>query len=425
MKSFLDKINIKLNAQEGFLKAVSVLVGGTAFAQFISILSLPILTRIYSPEDFGLFAIYTSLLMTLSVASCLRFEIAIPIANDDEEAISLTFLALISNIIISTIILIIIILYKSEILILLGQPNFSVLIWFIPIGIFLLGVYNSLQFWTTRKKKFKLIANNRMLQSIVGVSLQIIVGLFGGTSLGLVLGQIVKTTFGIKKLFKNFIKDLYFLKYIKNINDIKSVFIKYKKYPKYSSLESLANSAGIQLPIILIATMTFNSEAGYLMLATQIMAIPIGFIGGAVAQVYLANGNEKYNRGELKQYTYQCVNQLIKIGIFPLAIICIAAPTLVPIIFGNEWERAGDMILVMFPWFAMQLLVSPVSMSLNITGLQKISLVLQMFGLFLRCFGLWLISKYEVNYMFSYYAFSGFLFYLIYFVVVVVVVKGK
>ncbi|MDN5512754.1 MAG: translocase, partial [Acinetobacter sp.] len=118
MKSLSDKINAKLDAQGGFLKAVSILVGGTVFAQGIAVISLPILTRIYSPKDFSLFAVYASLLMILSVASCLRFEIAIPIPKEDSEATDLILLALISNFFISILIGLIIWLFHTDIIML-------------------------------------------------------------------------------------------------------------------------------------------------------------------------------------------------------------------------------------------------------------------------------------------------------------------
>ncbi len=99
MKSLLDKINAKLNAQGGFFKAVSVLVGGTAFAQLIGFICLPILTRLYTPEDYSVLGVYVAIVSILSVVSCLRFEIAIPISKHNEEAKALLLLAIISNII--------------------------------------------------------------------------------------------------------------------------------------------------------------------------------------------------------------------------------------------------------------------------------------------------------------------------------------
>ncbi|WP_180037965.1 oligosaccharide flippase family protein [Acinetobacter sp. YH12127] len=425
MKSFLEKINKKLNAQGGFLKAVSVLVGGTAFAQGIAILALPILTRLYTPEEFALFGIYTSLLLTLSVASCLRFEIAIPIAESDSEAIHLVFLAVLSNFVISLLLSLIIWVFHSEIILLLKQPDFTSLIWLVPVGVFFVGLYSAVQYWATRKKQFPIIAKSRMVQSISGVSVQLVMGAIGFSALGLVVGQIIKVSAGVWQLVINFLHEASRVIRTTTFHQLKQVFKKNKQFPKYSALEALANSTAIQLPIVIIATISLDAEAGFLMLAMQIMAIPISFIGAAVSQVYLAHAPEKYSRGELTQYTYECILQLIKVGIIPLSIICFLAPTIVPFIFGEVWQRTGEMMLWMLPWFIMQFLVSPISMSLHITGYQKVALILQIFGLIIRVGGLYIFSIFMASCMFEYYALSGFIFYSIYLFIVFLVVKGS
>lgn len=425
MKSLLDKINDKLNAQGGFLKAVSVLVGGTVFAQGIAILALPILTRLYTPEEFSLFAIYTSLLLTLSVASCLRFEIAIPIPESDNEAIHLVLLALLSNSIISILIGLVIWIFHSDIIFLLKQPDFSDLIWLVPIGVFFSGLYSTFQYWATRKKQFPIIAKSRMVQSISGVSVQLAMGVIGFAALGLIVGQIIKVSAGIWQLVVNFLHDVSRVIRTTTFHQLKQVFKKNNQFPKYSALEALANSAAIQLPIIIIAAFSLDAEAGFLMLAMQIMAIPLSFVGGAIAQVYLAHAPENYSTGKLREYTHQCIFQLLKIGVIPLFIICLLAPSLVPFIFGEAWQRTGEMMLWMLPWFIMQFLVSPISMSLHITGHQKIALLLQIFGLIVRVGGLYLCCVFMSNYIFKYYALSGFVFYSLYLFIVCMVIRGS
>lgn len=423
MKSLLVKINNKLNAQGGFFKSVGVLVGGTVFAQGIAVLSLPILTRLYSPSEFSIFAVYTSLLGILAVISCLRFEIAIPISQDDKEAVALVFLALISNVIITILITLVIYFFSTEILFLLKQEAFTKLVWLIPVGTFFSGLYIAFQYWATRKKKFTIIAKTRMVQAISGVSVQVVMGIASFSVIGLIFGQIVKVSAGLYQLVIGFWQDA--KKYLKDIKFeyLKITFKKYDQFPKYSTLEALANSAGIQLPIILIATISISSEAGYLMLAMQVMMIPMQLIGNAVSQVYLGDASEKHKVGELSQYTKQCILKLLKIGLIPLTLISILAPIIFPYIFGAEWKRAGDMVLWMLPWFIMQLLVSPISMSLSVTGNQKIGFILQIFGLFLRVGGLFLISLYNTKYIFEYYAISGFIFYGLYLYVVLVVLS--
>ncbi|MBJ9937541.1 lipopolysaccharide biosynthesis protein [Acinetobacter pittii] len=417
MKSLLVKINNKLNAQGGFLKAVSVLVGGTAFAQALAVLALPFLTRLYSPAEFSIFAVYTSILGILTVASCLRFEIAIPIPNDDKEAVTLTVLALISNFFISTLIGFIIWCFHTDIISLLKKPEFEKLIWLVPVGVFFSGIYTSLQYWFTRKKSFTLIAKTRVVQSISGTSTQLIMGSMGYSAIGLVLGQIIKISAGIRKLGINFWNETVIL--LKNL-DAKYIWFIFKKndqFPKYSTLDSLANSAGIQLPILIIATLALGSEVGYLMIAMQVMAIPIQLISGAVSQVYLADAPVAYENKTIAKYTQTILENLIKYGVSVLIIIGILSPIFSKYIFGIEWTKVGFIISWMVPWFAFQLLASPISMIMHIAGKQKQMLLLTIFGFCLRI-GM-LYSQFYINpsYLIESYAISGGIFYFICYII--------
>ncbi|MFX5057450.1 oligosaccharide flippase family protein, partial [Acinetobacter baumannii] len=123
--------------------------------------------------DFSIFAFYASILGILTVASCLRFEIAIPIPSEDEEAAILVILALISNLAISILTGLLIWVFHVEIISLLKKPNFNHIIWLIPLGVFFSGIYTALQYWATRKKNFTVIARTRVVQSISGVATQI------------------------------------------------------------------------------------------------------------------------------------------------------------------------------------------------------------------------------------------------------------
>ncbi|WP_104489047.1 lipopolysaccharide biosynthesis protein [Acinetobacter indicus] len=417
MKSLLDKVNAKLNAQGGFLKAVSVLVGGTAFAQGIALLSLPILTRLYNPDDFSLFAVYFSLLAILSVSSCLRFEIAVPIPKKDSEAIQLVILAIISNFCISLLIGFIIWIFHSEIIEILKQPNFSTFIWLIPIGVFFSGMYNALQYWTTRKKNFYLIVKTRMTQSLSGVLIQIVMGLFGYNALGLIIGQIVKVSAGIRSLSVNFWLDASNVIKSIRLNTLKIVFKKNDHFPKYSTFEAFANSAGIQIPIIIIAALSIGPEAGYLMLAVQIMAIPMRFLGGAISQVYLANAPEALDRGEIRLYTLNVLKELVKYGISILVLIGILSPVVIKYILGSNWAYVGILISWMIPWFIFQLLSSPISMIMHIVKKQKEMMILTIFGFVFKVSFLYIQYYFDKRYLVESYAISNAIFYFICFFV--------
>ena len=187
----------------------------------------------------------------------------------------------------------------------------------------------------------------------------------------------------------------------------------------------LANNLAIQLPIIVIASFALGAEAGYLMLAMKVMGIPVALIGGAVSQVYLAHAADECSNGNLKKYTIQTIISISKITIIPFLCIGALSPFLFPLVFGKEWSMAGSMVLWMLPWFFMQVISSPVSMSLHVVGKQKTALVLQIFGLLLRAGGVIIITYFFRSYIFEYYAVSGFVFYSLYLLVVLSSLKDK
>lgn len=424
MKNLLAKINNKLDAQGGFLRAVGVLAGGTAFAQALGVMVLPIITRLYSPEEFALFAVYVSIVGILAVAACLRFEIAIPLPEKDEDALSLFILSLLSNICITALITVTIFFFQEPILAVIQQPQLKPFLWFVPIGVFFAGLYNSLQYWTTRKKQFSTIAKTRITQSVASSLVQIGGGYFRFGAIGLIVGQIINFSAGIFRLFISFWKESKPLFNKISITRVKRNWKKYDKFPKYSTFESLANVAAIQLPIIIIAAVSIGPEAGYLMLAMKVMAIPMGLIGGAIAQVYLAHAPEHYNKGELRTYTIQTIKQIAKIAVVPIIGIGLISPIIFPLVFGASWAKAGYMLLWMVPWFILQILSSPVSMSLHITGNQNKALGLQIIGLVIRVGGLLLISVIYSVWAFEYYAISGFIFYAIYLFIILKILKS-
>ena len=59
------------------------LMSGTIIAQSILIFVTPILTRIYSPYEFGLFALYISIYSVIATISTGKYEIAIMAPKSD------------------------------------------------------------------------------------------------------------------------------------------------------------------------------------------------------------------------------------------------------------------------------------------------------------------------------------------------------
>lgn len=403
----------------GFVRSVGVLAGGTAFAQALTVLMLPFITRLYTPFDFSVLAVFVSMLSIISIAACLRLEIAIPIPESDEDAANLLALALCICSVVAALSGLVVWWFPAQIVSLVGQPALRPYLWLLPLGVWLASAYAAAQFWATRKKRFGTIAKTRMAQSVGGAGTQGVLGWVGFAPFGLLLGQVISSGAGLLGLGRDALREDRSVFRRVSWTGMRRVLRQYDRFPKYSTFEAFANSAGLQLPVIVIAALTAGPEAGYLMLAMRAMAAPIGLIGGAVSQVYLSRAPEELRAGRLAEFTSQVIGGLTKSGVGPLVFAGIVSPVVFPLIFGQTWMRAGELVAWMTPWFVMQFLASPVSMTLHVTGNQRRALTLQLLGLVLRVGATGLAGWRMPSYIVEAYAISGFIFYSLYLYVVI------
>ncbi len=108
--SVLSKFTNKL--QDRFLRNVITLMTGTTLAQVIGFITIPIITRLYSPEQFGSYQNFTTLISVIMVIACLRYEQAIVLPEQKKDAYHLFVLSLIMTFITSAVVLLLCIIFK-------------------------------------------------------------------------------------------------------------------------------------------------------------------------------------------------------------------------------------------------------------------------------------------------------------------------
>lgn len=416
--------NWRINAllRKSFFGDVTKLVSGTLGGRLIYLAAMPFATRLYSPEDFALLAVYVGIVSTISVAACLRFEIAIPLANSDAAAAQLLALSLSSAVVVTVLTLVLTFAAPDQILGSLEQLKLAGLFWVVPFGVAVSAGYSALQFWTIRAKRFGRIARARILQSALSAGAILGLGWVGFTPFGLLLGNMIAMGAGVVWLgIEALSRDASLLR-IASWRGMSTAFRIYSRYPMYSAPESFANMAGTQLPVILIAT-SIGGEAGFLFLAMQVMVLPMSLLGSSISQVYVSRIQEEMSNGRLSTFTLSIMKRLALIGGGPLVIIGLLAPFVFPIIFGSEWARTGEIVSWMVPWILLQFIVSPVSMSLHITGNQPLAFGLQLTGLILRVGVVVYAQAYSPTIAIQMFCLASALFYLFYSICVVLVVS--
>ncbi len=361
-----------------------LLAGSTAFARGLMLLALPILTRIYSPIDFEVLAIFVALTGVFSAAACLRFELAVPLPESDNVAANLLVTALGIALLVSVSALISVVCMLAMFPEARWLEKLGYLIWLWPAAVLVCGLYNALQYWATRRKWFESVAKTRVVQGVGGAGSQLLLGFGGVGPVGLIAGYIVSVGAGIAGLYNRIRREDRVLFQNLRSSELLSSAREYSRFPTWSSTEALANGIGNGLPIILIASLVLGPEAGFVFLAMRMLGVPMALIGTSVGQVYLSEAAAKHRSGQLGLFSAKVFNGLIRTGVGPLIFAGITVGPFSEILFGRDWGRVGELILWMTPWFVMQLLGSPVSMVMQVKQRQKLMLGVVVAGVLLR-----------------------------------------
>jgi O-antigen/teichoic acid export membrane protein len=164
---------------------------------------------------------------------------------------------------------------------------------------------------------------------------------------------------------------------------------KYKKFPLFSTMESLVNVAGVQIPLLIINSFVGSGEVGFLMIAMRVMHAPLGLLGSSVSQAYFSRAVEEHRSNNLGNFTAKILDHLARFGVGPILLVGLVAPSVFGKLLGHSWARSGEIILWLTPWHVMQYLASPISLSLHVTGNQKLALMLTAFGFGVRLIAVW------------------------------------
>lgn len=360
---FFPPIHARLNSNRR--GAISIFAG-IAAGQVLALLAAPLLSRIYSPSDFGVFATCSAIIVTIGTVASVRFELAIPLPAHDREAYGLVVLGLLSATLLGFLCTVAVALGGGQVASALGQPQLMPWLWVVPPGATAMGYYLVLNQLAIRQRRFIAIGRRSFLQSATIVVSQIIAGLAGLRPGGLVAGfGIGQAMSAVSLLAGSGIRS----KEGKAGRDralLRSLVVRYRRFPLVLGPSGLLNVLGLQLPIILMAAWYGGEVAGWMGLTQRILALPVTLIGTTVAQVYLSELARQAREGlSSAAVLFRRVSlSLLFAGTLLLLALLFLGPTLFKLIFGLEWTDSGQYAQALAFGLAAQLVASPVSQTL-------------------------------------------------------------
>ncbi|MDB5053872.1 MAG: polysaccharide biosynthesis protein [Bacilli bacterium] len=342
-----------------FAKNVLTLITGTTLAQAIPFFVSPILTRLYSPEDFGVYALFMSVVAMVSVIATARYELAIMIPAKEKDAVNIVALSMFIALCVSISALVFICFFNGSLTKWLNNREISPFLYFLPVSVLLIGVYQTFNYWTNRKKKYKRLAIATISQSTTTAATNILFG-FGGAGWGLIvggiLGQLASSGALAGQVWK---EDRGQLKHVRK-KDMLANAKAYQDFPKinlFHAFVDMLQSSGV---VFIISTFFSAIVLGYYSFTMRILKTPLGLIGSAVSQVFFQQASETYqNQGDLQALVKKTMLRLgiIAIPIFILFVLC--SPLLFSFVFGEKWREAGVYAQLLSPWLFVNFIVSP------------------------------------------------------------------
>ena len=364
----------KILTKSELAKNVLTLMTGTTIAQAIPIAISPILTRLYSPEDFGIFALFVAISSIFGSIANGRYELAIMLPKKDADAISIFVIGFIINFVTSLVLFTVILIFHNYMASLIGNEATSHWLYFIPISVFLIGAFNLLNFFNNRKKFYKDLARANVYKSFVAAVVQITFGLLKVGAGGLISGQIVS------QIISNILLFFSIKKYIAFRTEVRVkvliIFRKYKNFPMYSLPGALINTLSFSIVNILIPVFFDVTTLGFYSLAQKVLGIPVSIIGSSIGQVFFKEATvEKNLTGKAIKSFSLIFKKLLVIGSVLFIFLFFEIENIIKILFGTKWSMAGIYAKIMISIYFFKFISYPLSFMYDIFNALKIELI--------------------------------------------------
>lgn len=336
-----------------FVRHISVLALGTVLSQAMLVIASILLARLYTPTEFGEFAVALSLAMILATLATLRLEMAVPLAEDDREAVAAAASAVFFAVTVSLGLLAILAID----LFVTGQAasrfGAGTSIWFVPPAVAALGALASARMLQSRRGRFSAVSVSRVTASLVQSTGQVVASPLGavGLSAGFVAGAVwnlvsLSRRSGLFGAWRSW----------------RATAAKWRRHSLHLLPPSVLNTATVGAVAPVVALFYGVASSGLFTFSFRILALPATVIGQAVSGAFFPKMAELERRGQpLTTVLERAVTGLTMVSVPIFGLVVLLGPELFGAVFGSEWRAAGDISAVLAPWLAVAFISSPLS----------------------------------------------------------------
>tara|TARA_B100000575_G_scaffold184891_1_gene148761 strand:- start:546 stop:1808 length:1263 start_codon:yes stop_codon:yes gene_type:complete len=328
-----------------FLRNVITLSAGMGLASFISFCFLFILTRLFTPEEFGKWDVFMRIIQLVAILFTLRLEMTIVLPKDQKEANKVSLLSLVILSLLSFLSLIIFFLFHDYFNSLIGNPFDSWWLILIPLGGFFLGFYNILLNWNSRFENYKKISKSNVIHSFVSSPLSAALYFLG--ALGLILGQIFARVIAVYFLIQNFFSEIKKVKFSEFLNSSKNLIKKYKSFPLFEIPQSLLQRFSNDIIFYFTAFAFGGATVGILSVSEKILAKPLNIISESFKVAFYQRLTIEKNK---TTFFLKSVLGMFFFGVLAVCLIYFIPVDVFKFLLGdNDWVKVGLYIKIISP----------------------------------------------------------------------------
>lgn len=343
-----------------FNRSFIALASGTLVAQAIPIAISPLLTRLFSPEELGGFALFVAVITVLGGIAAARYEMAIMLPESQRDAEMLAWLSGTVASLFSLFLLLPCLFWNIGIAELLGDPTLASVLPWLPLAVWLLTLGAIFSALVSRARHFSSVARANVLKSVGMSGVQVGAGFAGAGVTGLIVGNLLGALMFIGGLYRCVTGER------AGPRPTRAEFVglasRYKDFPKYSLWATLANGISVNVLSFLLSTFYSLAALGFYNLVQRVLAAPSAVLGSAIGQVFYQRASvELREKGNMRQSFRGAWLRLLAISIPPFLIIYLFAEPLFAWVFGESWRVAGTYAEILAPLFWIRFWVSPLS----------------------------------------------------------------
>ncbi len=364
------------------------LLSANVVAQVIGLLVYPVLTRLYTPDDFGLLNLFLSIAGVLVILATAEYQYAIVLPKDDKRATAVFQVGLL--VLCGVVALVLLsVPFSHPIARLFNTPSLAHYYWLMPFYVAVSGLWILLNYYYTRQRQFGRISRYQLSQSVLNAGAKMSFGFAGllhsGLLLSTVLAPLCSIAMSIAAVWKKGLRQLLHI----DREECRTAAREYANFPKYSLPRALVNNLSGALPSLLLTPFFGLANLGFWGMALTLAFRPLSMISQSLYQVLFENTAHRVNQRLTLRPTilrFLCLTLAVAIPCFTA--LYFVLPVLTRWLLGAEWEISGLYIRVMLPWLLMSVLVAPICFLSDIFKKQKIGLYLEVLLIVLRLLGL-------------------------------------